>query len=589
MNVGKVVQNSFPAGFKNPTILLVDDTPANLDTLYSYFESLGFEIMMAQNGPTALKRVAYFKPDIILLDVLMPGMDGFETCRRLKADEATKYIPIIFMTALNDTVHKLRGFEVGAADYITKPFHIEEVFARVQTHLAVRNLQAQLQIQNERLQIEIQDRQKTAAALQEANEQQELQVKRRTAELAKANAKLEAEIVERRQAEAESRKLATELGELVQSRNSELAGLYKVTALAGKSLTLETILARALEAVLELTQLQRGAIYLAEEPLSLAAQVGFSGDDDARLLGDELAARIVSQDQIITADLTPPPHVVPDRRVGYFGVPIRAGSGVLGALSVYTDSAHDLAVDTDPITLLTAIADHIGIVVESTRLRQAAEQAAMLEERSRLARELHDSVTQLMYSINLFARAGKDAYRLNNATQGELYLTRLEETARQALKELRLLLFELRPPELDQEGLVGALQLRLDSVEGRAGVKTQLLVEEEADLPEDYEESLYAIAQEALNNALKHANATAITVQLQVNTAVVQLSIVDNGIGFGPDSGKKRGGMGMATMRERTESLGGEFAVKSAPAQGVSIQLTLPAAPPGKEQIASGH
>ncbi len=575
MNAAKIIQNSFPTDYQNPTILLVDDTPANLDTLYSYFESLGFEIMMAQNGPTALKRVAYFKPDIILLDVLMPGMDGFETCRRLKANEATKYIPIIFMTALNDTVHKLQGFEVGAADYITKPFQIEEVLARVQTHLAVRNLQTRLQIQNERLRIEIHDRQQTAAALQEANEQQELRVRRRTAELATANEKLEAEIVDRRQAEAEIRKLATELGELVQSRNNELAGLYKVTALAGKSLALETILTRALEAVLELTQLHRGAIHLAGPPISLAAQVGFVNEDNAHEWGDELAKWIINHDQKIADDLALLPRAAPDLKAGYFGVPIRTGSSVLGALSVYTDSADSSAADRQPLTLLTAIADHIGIVVESTRLRQAAEQAATLEERSRLARELHDSVTQLMYSINLFARAGKDAYRLSNTEQGEGYLTRLEETARQALKELRLLLYELRPPELDQEGLIGALQLRLDSVEGRAGVKTQLLVDLLPPLSQAYQEGLYAIVQEALNNTLKHANATSVTVQLRSSPAAIRLTVMDNGIGFSPGAASQRGGLGMTTMRERAGALGGELRVESAPTKGTLVHLTL--------------
>ncbi|MCB0010161.1 MAG: response regulator, partial [Anaerolineales bacterium] len=190
------------------TVLIVDDTPANLETLYSYFESLGFEIMMAQNGPSALKRVEYVKPDIILLDVIMPGMDGFETCRRLKADDATKNIPVIFMTALTDTIHKVKGFQAGAADYITKPFQIEEVLARIQTHLALRDLQTQLETQNARLQAEIRERQTTAAALQQANDELELRVGERTAELAQANTSLEAEILERRQAEAESRKLA---------------------------------------------------------------------------------------------------------------------------------------------------------------------------------------------------------------------------------------------------------------------------------------------------------------------------------------------------------------------------------------------
>ena len=195
MNAKMAEPSSTHPNFQNHTVLIVDDTPANLETLYSYFESLGFEIMMAQSGPSALKRVAYAQPDIILLDVVMPGMDGFETCRQLKANDATKNIPVIFMTALTDTVHKVKGLQAGAADYITKPFQIEEVLARIQTHLALRDLQAQLETQNERLQIEIRERQAAAAALQRANDELELRVERRTAELAQANANLAAEML----------------------------------------------------------------------------------------------------------------------------------------------------------------------------------------------------------------------------------------------------------------------------------------------------------------------------------------------------------------------------------------------------------
>ena len=113
---------------------------------------------MAQNGESALERVAYARPDLILLDVLMPGIDGFETCRRLKADDTYRDIPVIFMTALTDTVDKVKGFSIGAVDYITKPIQHEEVLARVTAHLTIRNLQARLQQQNKQLQQEIAER-----------------------------------------------------------------------------------------------------------------------------------------------------------------------------------------------------------------------------------------------------------------------------------------------------------------------------------------------------------------------------------------------------------------------------------------------
>ncbi len=135
--------------YQEYTILIVDDTPTNLGVVADYLESCGFEIMMAQSGEKALKRVRYIRPDIILLDVMMPGMDGFETCRRLKADEASQDIPVIFMTALVNTEDKVKGFKVGAVDYVIKPLQQEEVLARITTHLQIRNLTLSLQKTNE--------------------------------------------------------------------------------------------------------------------------------------------------------------------------------------------------------------------------------------------------------------------------------------------------------------------------------------------------------------------------------------------------------------------------------------------------------
>jgi two-component system sensor histidine kinase/response regulator len=133
------------------TILLVDDSPTNLHVLLSYLKDSGFETLIARSGEGALRQVEYAQPDIILLDVMMPGIDGFETCRRLKNNEATREIPILFMTALSDTVDKVRGFEAGGVDYITKPLQHEEVLARINTHLMIRNLQKQLQEKNREL------------------------------------------------------------------------------------------------------------------------------------------------------------------------------------------------------------------------------------------------------------------------------------------------------------------------------------------------------------------------------------------------------------------------------------------------------
>lgn len=145
-------------GDSKGVILIVDDIPTNLEILLEVLSAQGFEVLVATDGESAIEQVEYARPDIVLLDVMMPGIDGFETCQRLKANEDTASIPVIFMTALNDTVDKVKGFEIGAVDYITKPLQHEEVVARVHTHLTIGKLQRELQKANDVLEQRVAER-----------------------------------------------------------------------------------------------------------------------------------------------------------------------------------------------------------------------------------------------------------------------------------------------------------------------------------------------------------------------------------------------------------------------------------------------
>src|SRR5262245_55911578 len=116
-------------------VLIVDDTPANLAYLSDALDEAGYQVLVAIDGPTALERLKLITPDVILLDAVMPGMDGFQTCRAIKEDPATRDIPVIFMTALVDSEHVVRGFTEGAIDYVTKPVRQQEVMARISAHV----------------------------------------------------------------------------------------------------------------------------------------------------------------------------------------------------------------------------------------------------------------------------------------------------------------------------------------------------------------------------------------------------------------------------------------------------------------------
>lgn len=132
------------------SILIVDDTPTNLKVLFELLNQSGFKVSVAKSGESALLKVHQALPDLILLDVMMPGIDGFETCRRLQADARTKDIPVIFMTVLSDVVDKVNGLNLGAVDYITKPIEQQEVLARVKVHLELRKAQLRL-LQEEKM------------------------------------------------------------------------------------------------------------------------------------------------------------------------------------------------------------------------------------------------------------------------------------------------------------------------------------------------------------------------------------------------------------------------------------------------------
>ncbi|WP_353569911.1 response regulator [Candidatus Albibeggiatoa sp. nov. BB20] len=136
---------------QNSSLLLVDDVPTNLKVLFNYLKQCGFKVRVANNGTKALEQIERLPPDLILLDVMMPDMSGFDVCRELKANTQTCDIPVIFMTAKTESVDKIQGFEAGAVDYVTKPIQQDEVLARITTHLTIRELQKSLQQKNQDL------------------------------------------------------------------------------------------------------------------------------------------------------------------------------------------------------------------------------------------------------------------------------------------------------------------------------------------------------------------------------------------------------------------------------------------------------
>ncbi|MCF3651275.1 response regulator [Synoicihabitans lomoniglobus] len=149
----------------NATLLVVDDVPENIDVLFDDLTAAGYHVLVCDSGKAALETLEVQEPDLILLDVMMPGLDGLETCRRLKQMAAGRDVPVFFMTALDDPFDKVRGIEAGAIDYLTKPVFPNEVLARIQAHLEIRQLQKSLHEQNDRLDAALQRSIKAETAL----------------------------------------------------------------------------------------------------------------------------------------------------------------------------------------------------------------------------------------------------------------------------------------------------------------------------------------------------------------------------------------------------------------------------------------
>jgi signal transduction histidine kinase len=205
-----------------------------------------------------------------------------------------------------------------------------------------------------------------------------------------------------------------------------------------------------------------------------------------------------------------------------------------------------------------------------------AEHLAALDERNRLARELHDSLTQSLYSLTLQAEAAIRELAAGATHQATEQLRTIRRTTQQALGEMRALLFELRPPDLEEEGLVAALQERLAAVEAYTGLSTQFIVEGEETFPQDVEPELYRIAQEALNNVLKHAQAHAITLSLHQANGAIVLEVADDGRGFDMTTSQPRSGMGLRNMKERAARLGGMLTIRSALGAGTRVRVEVP-------------
>lgn len=282
---------------------------------------------------------------------------------------------------------------------------------------------------------------------------------------------------------------------------------------------------------------------------------------------------------VLVNDVQQAPGFLPDSQLpetrSELVIPLRLGSQVIGTLDVHNRQVG--AFTEEDVVAVQSLGDQLAVAIENAHLYDQSRELAVLEERTRLARDLHDSVTQSLYSLVLLTEGWRRLLNASSETQIEDHLGRIGDIAQQTLREMRLLIHELRPPMLEQEGLAGAVRKRLDAVEKRVGIEARMVMEDLLELPASLEEGLYWIIQEALNNAIKHAAAKKEMVRICVEDGMLVLEITDDGQGFDPEAAGQKSGMGLVSMGERARQMGGTLTIESAPGQGTTVTVRVPA------------
>jgi nitrate/nitrite-specific signal transduction histidine kinase len=293
---------------------------------------------------------------------------------------------------------------------------------------------------------------------------------------------------------------------------------------------------------------------------------------DAVTLNSEAARTVqpvvvndVSQDSNFRAS-----DVMPQTRAELV-IPLKVGGELIGTLDLHSTELN--AFSPEDVLVSQSLGDQIAIAIHNARLYERRRELGVLEERNRLARDLHDSVIQSLYSLSLLSAGWRRSVGDSSAI-GE-YFDKVSDINQQALREMRLLVYQLRPFALQEDGLLGALHKRLETVERRAGVEARLRADDVYELPVHVEEGLYWIVQEALNNSLKHASAAQISVRFESADGQIVVTVTDDGQGF--DSAQCSRGLGLHNMEERARALGGSLTIRSRAGEGTAVTVSVPA------------
>jgi signal transduction histidine kinase len=384
----------------------------------------------------------------------------------------------------------------------------------------------------------------------------------------------------------EVQKSSEVLRDRIAARTQDLESLYEIAAITSQPLELSVILNTGLERVLSDLGCQSGAVHILDKEsgifkLTESNNLDPSYEDQIQRIKPEnvsLLELFEDQKPVFVMDSTRDPKLVdwlfPANGSCFIVAPMNARGEIFGILSLFCEQAHDFT--EDDIKLAASIANHMGVAINNAILQEQSEKAAVIEERERLARELHDSATQSLFSLTLFAAAAREKVRSGQLDIALQHLADIGFTANQTHRDMRLLLYQLSSSQLPEEGLVEALERRLRAVEERSGITVNFLPKKTTGLTAKVEQALLQVANEALNNALKHAGGTSVKVELFEEESHVILIIKDDGNGFDLAKAIEGAGMGLKNMQIRSSRMGGQLMINSSIGVGTEIVARIP-------------
>lgn len=635
------------------TILIVDDLPAMSQLIARLLSSDGYRLEFAYNGAEALQKAEALSPDLILLDVMMPDIDGFEVCRRLRATPRLAEIPVIMVTALDDRASRIRGLEAGADDFVSKPFDQAELRARAR---AITRLNRYRRLLAERARYErlielspdgifIMDREGQVrlvnpAMLRMLGSDDEAEVlnlpaegllapserdKGRQAIEASSNGQmqkhLESRFVRRDGSQfpveinvgrfewdgeemmqvivrdITDRKLAEEA---LRQRNQELALRNRASQRFVSSLDLHQVLSTVLDEVSMLCPTISAAVWLVDSAsgdLICEQAIGPGGE---ALQGRRMAAdtglvgwTLRSGETVWRTDAPADPRhdqqldVIPGTaHRSVLCVPFVVKSQAFGVLHLFDHQPERFrpadVSQIEALAVIAAIATENALLYEAMsaqrgQMRALAARLAEVQEQERqnLARELHDQMGQNLTVITLSLNLVEQLLPADTPPMVSHHLRDCIDLIDQMVQQVRSVMAELRPPVLDDYGLLAALRWYGQQFWQRTGVEVEV---EDRCIDQRFalttETALFRIAQEALNNVAKHANASLVTMTVQCDDGPIRLKIADNGRGFDKAAVQQASQdphWGFLTMQERALAVGGVLQVNSQPGVGTTV------------------